>query len=867
MDRFLFRDASKCDLDEILQLRIISENVLLFEDSVKFIIADKDKSDIVSYLDLYNLDYTLKKIHCRFFVLSEKDNKEIFLWGMKECLEMLKNRGWKFVICEIEKRNQKNISLYEELGFEKTCETEKYVYYEKRINSDETDKAVKVISCFLGNRRKAPGSPQQTFSMLQFLWEKEKSLDYGCPMDTLFIYNKLSQKEFDELEDKENYKKCEEFLLNLSDQKTKNGICLVIPRKNIGISFGAFDFAFHYFKQQYNYWLFLEDDQIIVKEGVMSQCIRQLMNPSFFYRPCGFCAVVGVSPESQYPAHAHGGCGCASRNVLNKVLASKSVFKKLLDTETKMKFDRPHLPFYILKEDDIFDKHIVFGEIPFTHLIYRENYNLVNIDMTDLIVIWGDEWKKNDRTISFKDYFNKRYPIDLDVIFKTTKDSKDDFYPKIEIYPKGRYYERSIECRVIDLSKNQIIYEKSLLLNNFSGQYYFFTIYNKIKELNRIQVEIYENNEKILSQEHTYDLNEKKTEPEKNNLTIINSDNSLFIVGCHIDSCEEQDLLMENLLKIKECFSSPILLVSHKFVDINILNLVDYFIYDRFNPLLNHKDYIKYICSTGNKLSNVFWFENSEIRIKRINEFRHDYAVWTSMQNAFNFAKYLEKKYIFYVEYDCGVIPDLFKKEFIEPLSCNDVCLMKKAVPNRDFVYFNIFSAQLDIILSFINNFDSMEKFYDSLSRFDFSDNQVEQLFRGFLDNSDGKIYYVNYPHAQIDKRNIFDKLKIRIGTFYGFILPCRNADSIFIFLMYFNPDNLEYPDTIELRFNGSEHKIFYQFHNDVAYIRLGSMEELSQYEDEYLEIFYGDNVISFEIREIIHESELATISCEAPLP
>jgi hypothetical protein len=260
--------------------------------------------------------------------------------------------------------------------------------------NDTAMKNVKVIACYFGSRENSPITSAETFLMMDLFFKKEATLDYGCPMDIIFVHNRPKEKS---IEAPDYYNQCVNLLYSFNGKKMINGECIVVERENKGISFGAFDFAFHQFQNKYDFWMFAEDDQIIIKDGVMKQCIKQMTN--YGSSICGFVAIAGVSVNPDLPVFAAGGYGVSHRDIL------KDVVKHNYSTKLK----RGHLPYWY-KSGKYLRSYGLQYEIPFTNAIYKLGYRLENIDMENVLFRWGNEkeYENNQcRFVPFSGYLKQ----------------------------------------------------------------------------------------------------------------------------------------------------------------------------------------------------------------------------------------------------------------------------------------------------------------------------------------------------------------------------------------------------------------------------------------------------------------------------
>ena len=59
--------------------------------------------------------------------------------------------------------------------------------------------------------------------------------------------------------------------------------------------------------------------------------------------------------------------------------------------------------------------------------------------------------------------------------------------------------------------------------------------------------------------------------------------------------------------------------------------MVDYYIYDKKNPLLISEEFDDHQVGSGR------WTDTIDYTVSNSYEFHHDYSIWETMKNAFNF--------------------------------------------------------------------------------------------------------------------------------------------------------------------------------------------------------------------------------------
>lgn len=185
----------------------------------------------------------------------------------------------------------------------------------------------------------------------------------------------------------------------------------------------------------------------------------------------------------------------------------------------------------------------------------------------------------------------------------------------------------------------------------------------------------------------------------------------IFIIDSWPDNeAKENDLI--NCIKRLKTFNIPIVLAGHYPIKSEIQKMVDYYIFDKNNPLLMKEQFGKYL------VNSVRWSDMGNIRVDNLHEYHHDYAIWETMRNSFNFCKYLGKKYIHFMEYDN--LPDIFqyRQSFLEKIKQYDAVLYEYHENSSldshldPYIGTYIFSIQTDIGIKMIDLIKTKEEFF-----------------------------------------------------------------------------------------------------------------------------------------------------------
>lgn len=185
----------------------------------------------------------------------------------------------------------------------------------------------------------------------------------------------------------------------------------------------------------------------------------------------------------------------------------------------------------------------------------------------------------------------------------------------------------------------------------------------------------------------------------------------IFVIDCWPDNeSKENDLI--GLIKILKIFNIPILLSGHYPIKPEIQKMVDYYLFDKDNPLLLNEEFKAF------DVASHRWTTIGDIRIENDYIYHHDYAIWTTMKNAFNFCKYLGKKNIHFFEYDNLPDPIQYRQAFLERIGNCDAVLYeyhKNSIKDTHLAPYCatfIFSIKTDIGIKVINQVNSKEEYF-----------------------------------------------------------------------------------------------------------------------------------------------------------
>ena len=215
----------------------------------------------------------------------------------------------------------------------------------------------------------------------------------------------------------------------------------------------------------------------------------------------------------------------------------------------------------------------------------------------------------------------------------------------------------------------------------------------------------------------------------------------IFVVDTWPNTPDKESDLIECIKKLREFSGIPILLVSHYAIKPEIQKLVDYYIYDKENPLLLNSEFGEYAVGSGR------WCTFGKTRVDNQMEYHHDYAIWRSMTHAFNFCKYLGKKMIHFMEYDNLLDTFQYRQAFLERAHQHDAVIYEyhsgsaKDTHLAKFMATFIFSIKTEVALNIINEVKTKKEYFMGRP----NGWQLERVFLHYLEKHTKDIWLTNY--------------------------------------------------------------------------------------------------------------------------
>tara|TARA_B100000795_G_C22782800_1_gene433181 strand:+ start:759 stop:1655 length:897 start_codon:yes stop_codon:yes gene_type:complete len=221
-------------------------------------------------------------------------------------------------------------------------------------------------------------SEKDVIKLLNYQIEMEKKFPPGLDRDLIIVNSDVNSIEGNL------------FVKNLDQKKINDGKVITFNRKNVGLSYGAYSDAFLKFRNDYDFFLFIEDDVVTIKKDYLKIAHNKWKQTD----NCGFVALIGLSKvdagwwqkaglNETNAFSAYSGCGFTSKNILNKIVNN---FGSL-----------PHNTKNIDHKDSI-----AYGEIGLSKSIIDLGYKLTELKNEVIVVPAYDSM----RSIKYKKYPN-----------------------------------------------------------------------------------------------------------------------------------------------------------------------------------------------------------------------------------------------------------------------------------------------------------------------------------------------------------------------------------------------------------------------------------------------------------------------------
>lgn len=259
----------------------------------------------------------------------------------------------------------------------------------------------------------------------------------------------------------------------------------------------------------------------------------------------------------------------------------------------------------------------------------------------------------------------------------------------------------------------------------------------------------------------------------------------IFLITAYCDTEEKTSVLKNSILELKK-LDCEICIVSHSPLDTEIQKMVNYYIYDKSNPIID--DGSKVITRwrwyvTGDRLLN---FDTSD----------YSFAVINLWKNGLTFLKAIGYEKIFIVNYDNYINDNSFFRKCSDSLDENDISFLYCSTTNMNYNFLNLMITFLPIKYTIIDdflqqlNFDKYKNYQNAMLEQFISLDVIPNLENKYKIASVQEAEYINFmPCGTVEARDQFEsfvKYDNDDSTQWYNIFCGKNIDSGFVEILVY---------------------------------------------------------------------------------
>jgi glycosyltransferase involved in cell wall biosynthesis len=328
-------------------------------------------------------------------------------------------------------------------------------------------------------------------------------------------------------------------------------------------------------------------------------------------------------------------------------------------------------------------------------------------------------------------------------------------------------------------------------------------------------------------------------------LNLQKKNNQLIVIGTYPNTKIREYLTIHCINSAKK-LNRPIMLVSHYPVELYIQEMVDYYVYDKHNPLTHHSYYNRFSRSTDEY--------SVEMRIE--GDSNQSLTVLTNLINAGKAAKGFGFNKMFYVTFDIELQEDDFPAIYDGFSKLNGEWQAVLATLNTPFgkgiqtngMFFN--TDFVGKLLDDVRTPEEYNKLCESIGAQNFLEDymmkKVQKTSGIWVEYPNMETFLVNSGHGKSSNSEYVGIVKNeKWGVNYFYFYSYNESVPYYLIKQYDKDENLLYTDEF------AKQEKFIPLLHDVYRV------ELIQNENDYIRIYYIDDIIgSINIKDIPVEIE-----------
>lgn len=282
---------------------------------------------------------------------------------------------------------------------------------------------------------------------------------------------------------------------------------------------------------------------------------------------------------------------------------------------------------------------------------------------------------------------------------------------------------------------------------------------------------------------------------DTNQISNTNEEEAI-IIGTYPNTSKRNQLTIDCIRSLKP-LNRKIILVSHYPVSEEIQKMVDYYIFDKENPLTHHSYYTKFY-----NITNEY---HAEININGLKDTNQSFTVYTNLINAMNSAKQLGFKSAFYITYDVVVhkndLPEIVNS-FRSINSGKGAYLATLNTPFGKGIQTTAMTFDTEFFCQKFKQIKEASEYNEWCKNIG-AENFLEDFLIKVLDGWESNIYTLITNDKETFLTN--SGLGVSSNSEYYSILPIRGEENKFMFYFYtYNIDNRVVGVTVKTKYETS---------------------------------------------------------------
>jgi hypothetical protein len=284
---------------------------------------------------------------------------------------------------------------------------------------------------------------------------------------------------------------------------------------------------------------------------------------------------------------------------------------------------------------------------------------------------------------------------------------------------------------------------------------------------------------------------------------LYGSNEELIILGTY-PNLKSRIQLTKDTIKSLKIVGRDILLISHLPADIDTQNLVEHYIYDKYNPLTHHSYYTRFFRNTDEYYA--------EININGLKYSNQSLCVYTNLITAAKYAKQMGYKRFFYTTYDVILHEkdfDIIEESYKSVQNSKGAFLGTLDTPFGKGIQTNGMTFDVDYFLQAFEDVRTPDKYNELCERVGAQNFLEDFLIKVITNNNSNNEVTLIHNQEQTLLKN--SGLGVASNSEYYSILPIVRKQNNFMFYFYtYNVDdrklkisidskNFNYMKTIEI--------------------------------------------------------------------